>query len=199
MSGRSHQEVVAGLADAARAVAAASGEPLERMRALEGPIAAAVRDPSWLAAPYRRVQGSGTYYLLWRDGASDVSLVAMVLGPGQETPIHDHLTWGVVGVYEGVQRDTRYALWAGGLRETSSRSRRAGAVTTLLPPDDDIHSVRSEGAGATISVFFAGSNLGCRPRHVFGDEGARETIVSGYANSSCPEQTRSPFAVSQFM
>jgi predicted metal-dependent enzyme (double-stranded beta helix superfamily) len=200
MTARSHHEVVAALAAAGSAAAAASEDPIERMHALEGPIAEAVRDPFWLAAPFRRVQGPGTYYLLWRDPASDTSLIAMVLGPADATPIHDHLTWGVVGAYEGVQRDTRYVTGPDGLRETSSVSREPGTVTTLLPPDDDIHFVRSESAGApTISVFFMGSNLGCRPRHVFEDAGARQTIVSGYANAPCPGQTRSPFVVSQFM
>jgi predicted metal-dependent enzyme (double-stranded beta helix superfamily) len=200
MTARCHHETVAELAVAARAAAAASESPIERMHALEGPIAAAVRDPFWLAPPFRRVQGTGTYYLLWRDRDSDVSLVAMVLGPGDATPIHDHLTWGVVGVYEGTQRDTRYVLRAGRLHEKSSVRRPSGSVTTLLPPDDDIHFVRSETSGGqAISIFFMGSNMGCRPRHVFDPAGSRETIVSGYANIPCPGQTRSPFFVSQFM
>jgi 3-mercaptopropionate dioxygenase len=197
---RRHHEVVAALAAAARTAAAATDAPAGRMEALLGPIAAAVRDPSWLAPPFRRVQGPGTYYLLWRDPESDVSLIAMVLGAADETPIHDHLTWGVVGVYEGTQRDTRYVVRGGRLDETSSERRRPGSVTTLVPPDDDIHYIRSESVDRpTISVFFMGSNMGCRPRHAYAADGVPETIVSGYANQPCPGQTRSPFFVSQFM
>jgi predicted metal-dependent enzyme (double-stranded beta helix superfamily) len=145
------------------------------------------------------VQGQGVYYLLWRDVESDLSLLAMVLGPHDETPIHDHLTWGVVGVYEGTQRDTRFVHRGTTLSETSNRRRRAGTTTHLLPPDDDIHFVRNESEAPAISVFVMGSNLGCRPRHQYDPSGSRAPIVSGYANAPCPEQTRSPFFVSQFM
>jgi predicted metal-dependent enzyme (double-stranded beta helix superfamily) len=200
MTLRSHHEVVDALAAAAREAVAASDDPLDRIHALEGPIASAVADPHWLATPFRRVQGQGTYYLLWRDRDSDVSLVSMVLGPGDSTPIHDHLTWGVVGVYEGDQRETRYVRRDGALRERSSASRGPGSVTYLLPPDDDIHVVRSESTGGpAISVFFMGTNLGCRRRHLFDADGRAEEVVSGYGNAQCPEQTRSPFFVSQFM
>jgi predicted metal-dependent enzyme (double-stranded beta helix superfamily) len=200
VSERSHHAVVERLASAARDAAAATGNPIERMEALAPAIARAVRDPGWLAPPFRRVQGAGTYYLLWRDRDSDISLIAMVLAARDSTPIHDHLTWGVVGVYQGVQRDTRYVLRGGRLVESSSAVRRQGSVTTLLPPDDDIHFIRSESTcEPTISVFFMGSNMGCRTRHLYDKAGSREPILSGYANAQCPGQTRSPFFVSQFM
>src|SRR5262245_26208284 len=40
------------------------------------------------------------------DGA--FSLVALVWLPGQATPIHDHLSWCVVGVHEGDEEEIRY-------------------------------------------------------------------------------------------
>jgi 3-mercaptopropionate dioxygenase len=196
---RNHREIIGNLADNALEAARASDDPVDRIESLEGVIAGAVRDPYWLAAPFRRVQGAGTYYLLWRDPDTDVSLIAMVLGPGDKTPIHDHLTWGVVGVYEGRQHETRYLDRPGGLRVSSARVRRPGEVTYILPPDNDIHFVASESSdGPAISVFFMGSNLGCRPRHRYQDGGS-ELVVSGYANASCPGETRNPFFVSQFM
>src|SRR5689334_17294431 len=42
------------------------------------------------------------------DGA--FSLVALVWLPGQVTPVHDHLSWCVVGVHEGQEEETRYRL-----------------------------------------------------------------------------------------
>lgn len=196
---RNHQAVVDALAERVRRVAVAHEDPLDRIHALEGPLAAVVRDPYWLAAPFRRVQGHGTYYLLWRDIETDVSLLAMVLGPKGETPIHDHLTWGVVGVYETMQRETRFVLRGATLSETANRRRPPGSVSYLMPPDDDIHVVRNESEGAAVSVFVMGSNLGCRTRHQYRSDGSSEEIVSGYANATCPGQTRSPFFVSQFM
>src|SRR3954454_21877509 len=40
------------------------------------------------------------------DGA--FSLVALVWLPGQTTPIHDHLSWCVVGVHTGAEHEIRY-------------------------------------------------------------------------------------------
>src|SRR3982074_3511786 len=38
------------------------------------------------------------------------SVVALVWYPGQLTPIHDHVSWCVVGVYEGTESQTLYHL-----------------------------------------------------------------------------------------
>jgi predicted metal-dependent enzyme (double-stranded beta helix superfamily) len=37
-----------------------------------------------------------------------LSLYALVWEPGQWTPIHDHGTWGVVGVHEGMLNECNY-------------------------------------------------------------------------------------------
>jgi predicted metal-dependent enzyme (double-stranded beta helix superfamily) len=197
---RNHHEVVEELAASALQAVYMHADPVGRMEALEPVVAGAVADPYWLGAPYQRVQGAGTYYLLWTDAESGVSLVAMTLGPGDETPIHDHLTWGVVGVYQGAQHETRFVAGGSGLRQTSSRPRNPGSVTHLLPPDDDVHYVRNESHGSSaISVFFMGANLGCTTRHVYERDGRSTEVVSGYANRPCAQQTRNPYFVSQFM
>jgi predicted metal-dependent enzyme (double-stranded beta helix superfamily) len=196
---RNYRAIIDSLARRAVKAVHESDDPLDRIQSLEGAIASAVKDPYWLAAPFRRVQGPGSYYLLWRDQESDVSLIAMVLGPRDSTPIHDHLTWGVVGVYEGLQHETRYVDRSGGLEESLSRLRRPGDVTYILPPENDIHFISNQMSnGSAISVFVMGSNMGCRPRHRYVGE-IRETVVSGYANVSCPAETRNPHFVSQFM
>ncbi|MBB1245889.1 cysteine dioxygenase, partial [Streptomyces durbertensis] len=38
------------------------------------------------------------------------SLVALVWLPGQRTSVHDHVSWCVTGVHEGVEHETRYQL-----------------------------------------------------------------------------------------
>lgn len=37
-----------------------------------------------------------------------LSIIAAVWLPGQTTPIHDHLTWALVGVYEGEEREALF-------------------------------------------------------------------------------------------
>jgi 3-mercaptopropionate dioxygenase len=92
-----------------------------------------------------------------RDGA--FSLVALVWLPGQATPIHDHLSWCVVGVHEGAEHETRYARTEDGfLVETVSGVAYAGDVDGLLPPGD-IHLVRNSGTDLAISLHVYGADL----------------------------------------
>ena len=78
-----------------------------------------------------------------------LSLFALVWEPGQWTPVHDHGSWGVVGVYEGnleeraymrvdanpqQDRDHGIDLQRGGLVLLSP-----GSVTTFVPNPDHIH------------------------------------------------------------
>src|SRR6267142_7076408 len=48
-------------------------------------------------------------YALYRDEAGELCLFSLVVPPGSSTPVHDHLAWGLVGVYRGMQLDTTYA------------------------------------------------------------------------------------------
>ena len=81
--------------------------------------------------------------------ATDVglSLYSLVWLPGQWTPVHDHGTWGVVGVVEGVLEERSY------VRVSPDRGADAGiellrggvillgrgAVTSFVPNPDHIH------------------------------------------------------------
>jgi len=50
-----------------------------------------------------------TRHLLHADAEDRFSLLALVWKPGQGTPIHDHPSWGVIGVLRGRMRFTNYA------------------------------------------------------------------------------------------
>lgn len=108
------------------------------------------------------------------DGA--FSIVVVVWQPGQTTPIHDHVSWCVVGVYEGEEEEVGYRLYEddGGqfLVEHEVEVARPGQVTTLLPPDEDIHRVTNVGTGKAISIHIYGADigrLGSSINHVFDD------------------------------
>lgn len=80
-----------------------------------------------------------------RDGS--LSLFALVWLPGQWTPIHDHGTWGVVGVVEGVLEERNYIrLDPDRARDRDIRLARGGVillgestVTSFVPNPDHIH------------------------------------------------------------
>src|SRR5476651_498152 len=53
-------------------------------------------------------------YLLYRDPAARFSVLSFVWGPGQQTPVHDHTVWGLVGILRGAEWNQAYRLGAGG-------------------------------------------------------------------------------------
>jgi predicted metal-dependent enzyme (double-stranded beta helix superfamily) len=42
-------------------------------------------------------------WLLFRAGDRSLTLFSLIVPPGSETPVHDHLAWGLVGLYRGTQ------------------------------------------------------------------------------------------------
>jgi 3-mercaptopropionate dioxygenase len=90
-------------------------------------------------------------------------VVALVWLPGQRTPIHDHVSWCVVGVYQGIERETHYQLVedAGGSRLVPGGTfeARPGHVEALVPPQENIHEVTAVGAEKTISIHVYGADI----------------------------------------
>jgi len=76
-----------------------------------------------------------------------LSLYAIVWLPGQWTPVHDHGSWGVVGVIEGVLEERSYVRLSPdrGADHDIELARggvillRRGAVTSFVPNPDHIH------------------------------------------------------------
>ena len=88
------------------------------------------------------------------------SIVALVWRPGQVTPIHDHVTWCVFGVLQGVEYEEVFTLdeTEDFLVETGSNSNRTGDVNGFAPPGD-IHRVRNVGDGTAISLHIYGTDV----------------------------------------
>lgn len=90
------------------------------------------------------------------------SIVALVWLPGQATPIHDHVSWCVVGVAEGTESEVRYRLCsecrdphlvvAGGVKNPT------GSVCGFAPPGD-IHHVRNAGTDTAVSMHVYGADI----------------------------------------
>jgi len=97
-----------------------------------------------------------------------LSLYALVWLPGQWTPIHDHGSWGVVGILEGVLEERSYVrlspdreadhdieLVRGGVVLLGK-----GAVTSFVPDPDHIHvsGVPAE-RGRAVSLHLYGRTM----------------------------------------
>ena len=87
------------------------------------------------------------------------SIVALVWLPGQVTQIHDHVTWCVFGVVQGVEHEELFTLDDGEcLVVAGSSTNRTGDVTGFAPPGD-IHRVRNVGDQTAISIHIYGTDV----------------------------------------
>lgn len=90
------------------------------------------------------------------------SIVALVWQPGQATPVHDHVSWCVVGVHLGEEAETVYERRGGDadphLVVTGQSRNPARSVATLLPPGD-IHHVANGGNGLAVSLHVYGADI----------------------------------------
>jgi predicted metal-dependent enzyme (double-stranded beta helix superfamily) len=88
------------------------------------------------------------------------SIVALVWRPGQVTPIHDHVTWCVFEVIQGVEWEELFELGEQGsyLLEAGYRVNETGEVSGFAPPGD-IHRVRNAGDLTAISIHIYGTDV----------------------------------------
>jgi len=127
-------------------------------------------------------------WLLYRAGDGSLSLFSLVVPAGSETPIHDHLAWGLVGLYRGTQDEEIYARRDGALALVERRSLAPGDFYVLIPPRDDIHRVRTTSAETSVSVHLLTNDTGCVWRHAYDPaSGEARPFRSGYVNVACAD------------
>ena len=175
-----------------RAAIERSRSPAEACDLIRPRFAALLADDGWLPADYQEpVPESGMgggigQWLLFRAGDGSLSLFSLVVPSCSATPVHDHLAWGLVGLYRGTQGEEIYAQEDGALRLTESRALERGDFYALLPPLDDIHRVRTTSPETSVSIHLLTNDTGCIWRHAYDPEsGAARAFRSGYVNVPC--------------
>jgi len=170
---------------------AAAGSPADACDRIRPSFAALLDDPGWLPDEFRQANpesgmGGGIgQWLLFRAGDRSLTLFALVVPPGSQTPIHDHLAWGLVGLYTGTQDEEIYDAE---LNLAESRALVPGDFYALLPPRDDIHRVRTTSADTSVSIHLLTNDTGCVWRHTFdADAKTSAPFRSGYVNVACEE------------
>lgn len=96
---------------------------------------------------YRSSAAGYTRNLVYDAPDASLSIYSIVWLPGQWTPIHDHGSWGVVGVVEGVLEERSYARLSPNREENEGIHLvrggtvllRHGSVTSFVPNPDHIH------------------------------------------------------------
>jgi predicted metal-dependent enzyme (double-stranded beta helix superfamily) len=112
-----------------------------------------------------------------------------VWGPGQRTPIHDHTTWGLIGMLRGAEYSQPFTLDARGVPQPHGAAVRLepGDVERVSPRVGDIHRVHNAFDDRTsISIHVYGGNIGGIHRSVYTEDGERKPFISGYSNTHLP-------------
>ncbi|MEF8840176.1 MAG: hypothetical protein V5A62_00930 [Haloarculaceae archaeon] len=180
------------------------------LAALHDPFRDLLTDDDWLPEPYDRLVPEGyddrgemggdiAQWLLYRR-PEKLTLFTLALPPGVETPVHDHLAWGLVGIYSGTQEEEFYRRADDGdahighaeLEHLRTEENGRGDFYELVPPDNDIHSVQTVSDVPSVSVHLLGADVGCIQRHQFDpDDEFVELFQSHYTNVRC-ERSLSP-------
>jgi len=130
-------------------VNASCPDPADCVQALAPQMQTLLREAEQFLQP-EHFHSNAQHYarnLVYEAPDKSLSLYTLVWLPGQWTPVHDHGSWGVVGVVEGVleersfvrlnparEADTGIELVRGGVILLSP-----GSVTSFVPNPDHIH------------------------------------------------------------
>jgi 3-mercaptopropionate dioxygenase len=176
------------------------GDAAARVEALRPAFSALLAADGWLpeacARPDEssRMGGGIGQYALYRAENGSLCLFSLVVPPGAATPVHDHLAWGLVGIYRGRQDETVYRRLDDGsdpahaqLEIAKRQQLGPGEFYPLLPPTDDIHYVTTISETASVSIHLLANDTACVWRHKFDPASGLVTpFRSGYANAPCP-------------
>ncbi len=133
-------------------------------------LAKLVQQADCIPSKYKK-RGATAYgrYILHRAPLFNVS--AVVWGPGDNAKAHNHDTWGMVGVIENEIQETRFRRKDDGsradyaeLEATGVLNNKAGMVSCLLSPDDDIHEMNNVTDRDTVEIHVYGKDLTDMPR-----------------------------------
>ena len=187
-------EVVRGFVAAVRGAVSRARSPEDACAAIRPGFAALLADETWLPdeqaspAPESGMGGGIGQWLLFRAGDGSLSLFSLVVPPDAQTPVHDHLAWGLVGLYRGTQDEEIFALADGGLELSERRPLVPGDFYALIPPHDDIHRVRTTSAETSVSIHLLTNDTGCVWRHAWDTaSGQARPFRSGYVNVDCTD------------
>jgi 3-mercaptopropionate dioxygenase len=152
---------LAALAAAVRAAVAQRVDWRDTAQLVASALERHLPSPSLLTAE-QRTGDPRTYKseVLYAEPDGSFSIVALVWRPGQVTPIHDHVTWCVFGVIQGMECEELFELDEQGacLVEAGYRVNRTGDVSGFAPPGD-IHRVRNAGELTAISIHIYGTDV----------------------------------------
>lgn len=162
---------IARLAGGVRAAMSGQGDWSQVARKVADELRSNLPDPDVLT-PEQRLgtpdRAAGHTLHVEPDGS--FSITAVVWRAGQVTRIHDHTTWCVFGVIQGVEEED---VFDAELNLIGHSANRVGDVNGFAPPGD-IHRVRNATAETAISIHVYGTDvdrIGSSVRRFYDGEG----------------------------
>jgi predicted metal-dependent enzyme (double-stranded beta helix superfamily) len=141
-------------------------------------LAELIANPEAVPAPFRRCPPDGARgrYMLHR--APSFNITAVVWRPGDTAGAHNHDTWGVIGVIDNEIQETRYRQSAAGVEVTGTRRHGRGAISCLVPPEDEIHAMHNPTDRDTVEIHVYGKDLAGLKRRTWSADGTVKELVS---------------------
>jgi predicted metal-dependent enzyme (double-stranded beta helix superfamily) len=187
-----------GFIETVNAIRARESDPRAIVAAITPHFTELLSTPGWLPDAFMEPkEGSGMgsgigMWLLYRAGDGGLAFSSLVVPPGASTPVHDHLAWGIVGLYRGNQDETVFMRTDDGTSEERAtldiqeqRALKPGDLYELLP-ETDIHRVTTTSEVTSVSLHLLGNDNGCIWRHRFlPEEQAVQPFKSGWLNVPC--------------
>jgi predicted metal-dependent enzyme (double-stranded beta helix superfamily) len=123
-------------------------------------------------------------YSYYRSSDGSLTIGGPIFEPGRPTFVHNHNTWGVIGIYTGRQRTGRFLRTDDGatpgkatLVRTAEEVLGPGSIYYLLPPDD-IHQIEAVDE-PSLSIHVLGVDLKQQHRQFFDVEAGTYRDVLG--------------------
>jgi 3-mercaptopropionate dioxygenase len=144
------------LCDGVRSAVAAHANWSDTAQLVAGQLRRHLPTPGVLTAEQRLGSPDGyRIHTLHVEPDGSFSVIAVVWLPGQKTRIHDHVTWCVVGVIQGVEHEE---LFDADLNPVGHNDSQTGDVSGFAPPGD-IHRVHNTGGTTAISIHVYGTDV----------------------------------------
>jgi predicted metal-dependent enzyme (double-stranded beta helix superfamily) len=124
-------------------------------------------------------------HLLYTDPNGEFFIISVVFPSGTSSGVHYHGAWGVIGILQGTDEETKYAREVSPddvaigqgceLRTVEKIYSPAGTITYLRPPRGGFHRVRAAGAETGVSIHILGGTPESHP-HFFCDGDSRTLV-----------------------
>lgn len=99
------------------------------------------------------------------------SVASAVWDVGQAAPIHDHRTWGVIGIVQGTEYEVSYVRPTDEeekpLKELEKSYLYEGDVAVCCTTDQDVHEVSCASSIPCVGLHIYGGNIGKITRYMY--------------------------------